>query len=132
MTDITPQQAFEDLIKDRIRDDIGKLMPDEALQKIIEKAIEGAFFTQRITKEGSWHERVEPSWVEKHIRSLLEAQVRAHVDKWFQDNRERMSEIIETGIKETMPGMLVKLLEGFWDAKLYSFQANLQSLMHRS
>lgn len=52
-TQLTPQQLFEEKLKDRIRENIGDLMPDALLSQMIARAMEEFLFKPVETKD-SW------------------------------------------------------------------------------
>ncbi len=57
MNDIAEQKSFEQRMISRIREDIGKLMTDDELSKIVERATEEIFFKETIIEDGSWHKK---------------------------------------------------------------------------
>lgn len=44
---IAPMETFMERVKAKLRDDIGSLLPDEAVQAMVEKVINDEFFTKK-------------------------------------------------------------------------------------
>lgn len=83
--EITTSKTFEENLKERLREDVGRLMPDEKLSELVEKGVQNLFFTRR-TSGDSWNKREEPSWFEKEIEKLLTASVQNAVKKYMDEN----------------------------------------------
>lgn len=81
---------FQEKISQKLRDDIGELLPNDALSKLIERAIEENFFKERVVETGSYHipTRTEPSWFVATIKEMTEKMVREHVGKWCEENKD--------------------------------------------
>lgn len=107
MTALTPQQSFEERIKERIRESIGELMPDEALAQIVARGVEDAFFKERLAKDRYGYEtHTEPAWIVRFLRNELEKQVREATEKWFADNAERVGGLL----REILDGSILSVL----------------------
>lgn len=92
---LTAEQSFQEKMKERIRAQIGDLMPEEMLKAMVEKAVQEAFFTRpRKNKGTEWH----PQWVEEHsfmertVHELLAPHVTAVAQSWL-DKPENMAAV---------------------------------------
>lgn len=116
MNDTAPtvEDTFKQKITDRLREDIGNLMPDEMLQKLVDKATQEMFFTKQITKKDYGREEVQPSWFETKVKALLELSISKIVDKYLEDNASKLtSQISETLTKEAphiMASMFISVI----------------------
>lgn len=98
MTDtkqLTPQQSFEEKVIDRLREDIGELIPDEVLADMVNKCMKKLFFTGKEVKN-NWgqHVRTEPPLIEKTVKELMSQHVDSQVGRWLADNRDQVRELI--------------------------------------
>lgn len=104
-TDVVSTQAFQERIFSRIRDSIGDLMSDEDLRKLLESAMQKAFFDPVKTSVG-YHDRVDPPLFVTMVRDLMRPMVEAAVQKWVAEHPEDVArvlkEVLEAGIFEAM------------------------------
>lgn len=99
---LTPQQEFEKRLGERIRKDIGDLCPDDVLAGLVSRAIEQAFFQERLEPpRNTWSNstKKEP-WLVEMIRELMREQIKAAVAKWLEDNKEQVLKIVEDLIRD--------------------------------
>ena len=80
---MTPQEQFQNNIKDRLQKDIGDLIPDEVLKGMVEKSIKEMFFTRKMDKAGSdwspkWQENA--SWFEAEVFDRFKILIEIEVD----------------------------------------------------
>ena len=71
MNDLTTTKSFEERMKDRIREDIGKLMTDDELSKLVRRATNDIFFKGREVKDGYHTIEEEPLYIKLLKNSLL-------------------------------------------------------------
>lgn len=117
MTDskeLTPQQSFEEKVKDRLRENIGDLMPDEILQDMVKKAMQEMFFTRRDKKGDGWGARTEvfPSWFEDEVSTRLKERVLEEAKMAIEAKRPELQEIISKLISEKMPEIILNGIIG--------------------
>lgn len=104
MNELTPQKAFEEKVKDRLREDIGTLIPDEVLAEMVQKAIKEIFFS---SKGESWQSTYEPSWFKKEIDSLMRSKINAYVEEAIEKQRTLIEKLSVEIISEQMPYLIV-------------------------
>lgn len=91
-----PMEEFQTRVVEKLRADIGAMLPDEVLAQLTARAVEEQFFKPRkvVENSGSYHERTReaPSWfleeVAKTAKPQIERLVVAHVAK-HSDQIER-------------------------------------------
>lgn len=121
-TSLTPQQSFEESIKERLRDDIGKFMPDDVLKGLVDKAIQDLFF-KRYKETSGYHSVEEPSWFEKHLGDLLKVEV----TKIFQDYIEQNKVKLANAAGECLASALPAIIGGIFVNLLSQHSYNLQN-----
>lgn len=110
---ITTPQTFEQKMMDRIKDSIGDLLSDDDLKRIVEQGIEKALFEKRTVHSGtgSWNDRVEDSLVDKAVREFLDERVTDAVNKWLDENPERMQLAVDDAVKAGIAGCVNRSLD---------------------
>lgn len=99
-TQLTPQQSFEEKLKDRIRENIGDLMPDALLSQMIARAM--SEFNMRIPAEPHRDADLVLSWAADEIERLTREVERL---------REAVSNALDDVLSdEAMPAHKVALL----------------------
>jgi hypothetical protein len=93
-TDLTAQQSFEEKLVDRIRKDIGELMPDAVLEEIVGKATHKVFFESKVVRDRYGSMDREEAPVMAVVRDLLDKRVAECVREWIADNEDKVLDTI--------------------------------------
>ena len=108
-TELTPQQAFQEKILDRMREDIGDMMPKEALAEMIQQAAQKVFFEPRVDNSG-YHTKTLPSWFEVEVGKLLTAEVTKAVQDYIEKDRANLERTVKSVLSDTLPDILSKII----------------------
>lgn len=100
--EITQTKTFEEAIIDRLRRDIGDLMPPEALAAMVEKGMHKIFFDKKETRSSYGSSTYsEYSWFEEEVRVLMREQVKEQLTKYLKENpqvlEEQLKRVIDAG-----------------------------------
>jgi hypothetical protein len=101
MNDLTPQQTFENNVKERLRKDIGELIPDDVLSALVKTAIQETFFTKK--KDGY---KTEESWFETEVKNLLRPKLEVTITDYLKDNKDAIGKQVATTIVQNAPQLL--------------------------
>jgi hypothetical protein len=89
ITNKTPMETFKQTVMEKLKTDIGSLMPEDALKDLVAQAIKETFFTPRIVEEQSgWQtKKIEkPGWfveaVTDAIKPMLQKIIQENVDEY--------------------------------------------------
>lgn len=131
---VVPQKSFQERIKDRIKDDIGKLMTDEELAAIVNRSVEDIFFGNRKVKiTGSGYRSGEyqdaPPFIHELLHKLMVKELTEQVDKWLKEHKEGVLETINDVIERGMANAVIKTFEDKFSNDLTNFMTSLQSRM---
>jgi len=131
--EITTKQTFEEKLSERIKKDIGDLIPDEDLQEVVKKAMDKAFFHEKINYDNYNREKSrEMPWIVNHVKSLTEERIDAAIKKWIAENDKAVNEmvkgIIEEGITKVCLQSLTTLFQPDMQQLGYSVETKLQEL----
>ena len=103
---VATTKDFQERLFDKIRADIGSLMTDEDMKKLVHAAFEREFFTPRIEQEGGGYNRREvqkPPRIIEITKELLEPMLRKILDQWIAENHEKVFAAMQ---KELQDGIL--------------------------
>jgi hypothetical protein len=132
-TELTQQQNFEKKITDRLRKDIGDLIPDDMLGALVKQTIDKMFFTRTVIKSGHYEKKEDPSWFEKEVVSLLNDTIKGFVKEQLSLNAEQMKKIISEVISKETPmilaGILLNLIQGSINNSQWDIQNNILQTM---
>lgn len=96
------EAEFQEKMKERMRQAMGDLMPDEVLAGIVGKGIHEAFFTEK-QKPGAYYgsqSSTEPAWVVTFIREECKARVEEEVKKYISQHPRKFAEVIDGVLRE--------------------------------
>lgn len=111
-TSLETSKNFQDKIFERIRESIGDLMTDEDLKKLVDAALQKAFFEDRKTVD-TWG-RVsssQPPLIVEILIQLMQKRVEEQVDVWLVENKDRYEEIIEKVLAKGMFNLAIQHFE---------------------
>lgn len=83
-----PMQEFQDKLRSNVRDQIRDLLPEEAVSKLVEKAVEDTFFAPRKVDEGYGRVKEHPSWFIAEVTKAAEPILRKAVEDYVATNKE--------------------------------------------
>lgn len=126
-TELTPQQTFEQKISDRIRADIGELMPDEVLKGIVGRAMEKAFFAETVTSDRYGHRETKPPLVAEIIKELLETKVRKATLEYLHENDEKVQEMLDERLSKGLVSAVVQSFDWVFKDALVSLQDDISN-----
>lgn len=120
--EIVKHETFEDRLKAKIRDDIGTLITDVELSKIIARSLEELFFHDRPNPEwermDGWRRQQSEMTVPKRLPclahemtvDLLKPMVKQAVDNWVLANHEKITAQLKTTLEAQLP---LAIMSGF-------------------
>jgi hypothetical protein len=127
-TELTPQQQFEEKIKEKLRIDVGNLLPDSVLADMVSKAVNNMFFT-KVHNSNGYHTREEPSWFEKAVAKELEQKLSLTIEKYMKDNETVIQEAVVASIKEKAPEFMAAFFVKVISNQAYSMGPSLASVV---
>jgi hypothetical protein len=88
--------AFRERVLEKLRADLGSLMPEEALAGLVQQAVQDQFFKERRIPQGNYSaDRVEPSWFVAEVAKLTTPMIREQVLAWVAGNKPLLEETIK-------------------------------------
>ena len=125
-TEIATTKSFQDRMFERIRDQMGDLMTNDDLKKIVEAAMQKAFFEERVDRS-SYNPVTHPSLFVVMLQNLLKEQMKDAVQQWLADHSEEVSK----AINETLSKGITKIMQDHIDSKAQQPLFNLYGELTR-
>ena len=100
---IDPMREFQEKLKQNIREDIAKLLPEEALNKLIEDCVKQTFFKPnkvKVTEGYREKEEERPSWFVQEVAKVVQPMMKERVNKFVEDNHEKIKEEIDKFLQD--------------------------------
>ena len=118
------ETEFQEKMRERMRQAMGDLMPDEVLKGIVARGIEEAFFKpQRRPGRNSWEQDVNyPSWLIEHLENAMRDEVAAAVKAWIVENQLRLQEMAQKALLEGVASAVVAGFNSLWAQALVNLQ----------
>lgn len=112
---LTSQQQFEQNLMERLRKDIGELLPDEVLSEMIKSQLEAMLLKERPVAPTSFYSNTptppKPPLLQELIKELLLDAVKEEIKVWLADNDEAVRELIKAQLSKGLASSLVKALD---------------------
>lgn len=103
-TALTTEQTFQENIKNRLRKEIGDLIPDAVLTEMVNKSIKDIFFTKKEIPGSYGREKiVEPSWFDVEVKTLLSPTIKECISSYFQEHKDEIGKLIAEAIVKDSP-----------------------------
>lgn len=137
MSELTPQQQFEEKLKDRIRRDIGELMPDEALSTMVQACVDKVF--NEVVEIKDYYGKVtgyKKNWLQEEILKLLTPRMNELIKEHLEKNKEAISKAVSDEISSSGPRILsdylISVLTMNMQQQRWSIEANLESRLRNA
>jgi hypothetical protein len=123
-----PMTAFQEQLRERVRNDIRDLLPEDAVAGLVKQAVDAEFFKARRIDEGYGRWSEKPSWFVEEVVKAAKPIIEAAVQKTVADNPA----VVEKAIKEYLDeNRLTVAVASRLDAVLSSAIYNLQQTLQR-
>ena len=135
MSAVIQTQSFEERVYEKIRTDIGSLMTDDELKKLVDKSIERMFFTDRVIKSEYSYGRDEkkPPMIFEAVRAALESKINEHVKQYVLDHADFYAKAIEEALGKGFFNIARSYFEtsvnGAMQPALYNIQESLKTAL---
>jgi hypothetical protein len=125
-SEVATTKTFQDRMFERIRDQMGDLMTDDDLRKIVDTAVQKAFF-ETTTIQGSWGQTQSgPPIFVKMMEQEMRERVRTQLDEWLKANDDKVQECITKVIQEGIFRAMMNVLEQRMNLPLQQFADQLR------
>lgn len=126
-TDITTTKDFQTSMFERIRDQMGDLLTEEDMRRLIEQAVQKAFFEERIERKIYGSDVRHPAAFVEMVRDASKPMIQAAVDKWVAENKDKLAEKIDAIVRDGVAGVLVSHINSRFQEPLSRLSSELHS-----
>lgn len=131
----TPEQLFKERIVEKLRSDIGSLIPDEVLGNIVAAGVKEVFFEDRFIPQQYDSPKREESWFKQELRPVMEKSMRDEVAKWSEGHQDEIKKMVLCLIGETpeklFSNMLTAVFTDLHNVMLATVQNELSKRQYR-
>lgn len=129
MNAVTNPQNFEQRVFERMRANIGELMTDDELKRLLNTTVERMFFTAKVADTGYYREtRTEPPEIYKIVRELVEPKVRDAIKAYLEDHSAEVRKAIDEALAGGLVAAYTRALSELMAAPMQSLQNQLFTL----
>lgn len=125
----SPIGKFREKVAERIRDDIGTLMPDEMLQQIVKETIQAEL--DRPVKVGGFYNAEQTPWIRKEILGIIKPSIEAAVSSEIKKHEVSISKMVKDEIKELIPAMFAEVIMAILKGEASSIEYAVRNLLNR-
>lgn len=126
--EVVQAKTLQERVGERIRDQIGDLLTDDDLKKLVDTALQEAFFKDRRVGEDRYGRfDTKPPLLVEHVHQLLQAQVKVAAQQWINDHADEVRKIIDARLSGGFSAMLAGVVDSAFQSAMWSFQAALKS-----
>lgn len=105
MNAVTASKTFEQRMFEKVRESIGDLMTEEDLKKIVEKAMQKAFFEDRVDNSG-YHTKTIPAvfvmMMQEEMRNRVDSALKIWLVEHSAEVQALLQEVVDKGIMEAL------------------------------
>lgn len=125
MSEIAKSENFENRVINRLREDIGSLMTDEELARLVRLACDRIFFLPRKIQDG-YHTRTEPSEFMAVCKELLAPKVKEAALEYIKANPQVIEEVVRKVIAEGFIGVFSAYMKDISRSSVSTFARALK------
>lgn len=124
MNEVATSRSFQEKMFERIRDQMGNLLTDDDLKRIVEASVEKAFFEPFKGHDG-WRETQNESVFIKLVRNELESRVGKAIDNYLKEHGDIISKAINEALSKGIYRLVVGHFEMLMSGAFANFRQNL-------
>jgi pyruvate-formate lyase len=123
--EIATNESFQERMFKRVREQMGDLMTNDELKKIVDTAMQKAFFEERRDNSGYNTKYLPPLFVEM-IEKEVSTQVRSAVIDWLKEHPEDVTKAIDEALAKGFFELVQQHMQNQIRQPLYQFAEQLR------
>lgn len=121
-------KTFEERMIDKVKENVGELMTNEELGKIVEKSMHKIFFEETIIKNNyGTITHTEDPFIFPVIKELLNKQVEDHVKKYFKDNNDKILLLVDEVVKDGLGKAILGSIDALFSNAMFNLRNDIQN-----
>ena len=126
--DNSPEALFRAKIAERIKADIGDLMPDDMLSRLCKDAVHSMLYRDVNPRSGQ-HRELPLPWVQREVDGSIKSAVRDAVQEHIEGHKVELGAVIADQVRDQFPKMVGILLVELLRGQSYGIQASIQDAL---
>lgn len=115
-SNLTTNDDFQTRMFNRMREQIGELLTEEEMKKLLATAMQKAFFEER--RDG--YNNTKPSIFIELVRAELAEQLKQWVRNWVAENEDEVKKAVVEESAKMMRSLLFAMMKGFADSSTWT------------
>lgn len=129
-TAVSTTQDFQERLYEKIRADIGSLMTDEDVKKLLEAAMERTFFTPT-TKQDGYRTYEGPPRIVDMMKELMAPTLHKALSQWMEEHPEIVKQQLEKALAGGMANAIIDAFNSRLSSSFGMLQANLMNALQQ-
>lgn len=127
-TAVQPAKTLQERVGERIRDQIGDLLTDEDLKKLVDTALHEAFFTRTPIPKRHYNEdqTYADSFAVNHVKGLLKERVDVACRVWLGEHSDEIGKHIDNAVGKGFLVLFQQWLDQKVQQDLYTFGQSIK------
>lgn len=123
-----PVQSFEERMRERIKKDIGELLTNEELSKMIQRSMEDIFFNERPNPSyNGWSgERKIAPLLHSIVKELMAQKVDAAVNKWLNEHPVDIATALESTMAAGVGQCVIHAINSYFAGAFLEFTNSIK------
>lgn len=92
--------TFQQNIIDKLRADIGAMLPDAALDELVKRAVDETFFKERRIPQSYGRDEIKSSWFVSEIAKQAKPVLDTIIREWVKENEDVLKEAVSKFLDE--------------------------------
>jgi len=127
MNAIIPAQSFQEKLEERIKKDIGDLIPNDALAEMVTRALDKAFFEERVIKgRNTWDNQTTIPWIIKLVKKEMDEKVEVHIRKWIGENDAALKAQVKEQMDKGLATAVVNAFDNIFRQNMLDMEMRIQ------
>jgi len=127
--DNSPIKIFQEKIASKIRDDIGNLMPDELLQKLVSDAIKTELYKDVSGTKGTWN-HVPRAWIVDEVNRVMGQKIKATVEHTINEHEAELKEAVKKAVLDCVAGGMATALLAMMRGQGFAIESIITNLIN--
>ena len=133
---LAPMETFIERVKGKLRDDIGSLLPDEAVSEMVQKVINDEFFAAKRVRTGGtdYHPQYgeKPTAFQEAVLEACKPIIERHVGRVLVERSDQIEEQIQAIIGDGITKFFLAQLDALFKQALEAHSWSIQSAIEQN
>jgi hypothetical protein len=130
--ELGPMEVFQERVRNKIRDDFASLIPENALDEMVKRAIDDAFFKERavvIEGRNGWSNdrKILPPLLVEIAQNEAYKIFQSAVEKWVKENSDTVEAKLKEVFEKSAGEVLLRSFSRLFENSLHNVQSLIQN-----